>query len=339
MYDPHDPDAPKRLHIYILPEFNIAATMNFLDPFRAANYLEGRQLYSWSYYSEGGGYISASNGAMLQTKTVLEATRELPHMAFVSASWKPLSHNIQKIGGQLRRLATKQIPIGALDTGAFVLARLGLLNDHRATVHYEQIDAFQELFPDIDLCEALFVFDRNRICCAGGVAAAECALHILSEAFGSDLANRAARYIFAHPLRATDARQNPQDKEPLGQSVPSIIREAIHLMERNLETVTAIPMICRELGLSHRHFNRIFRAHVGKTPSQYYRDVRLDRARGLVTQTDLTFSEIAAASGFSSQVYFSRSYRERFGLSPSLDRVEGRIPFEFRAWPMHRRKP
>ena len=81
--------------------------------------------------------------------------------------------------------------------------------------------------------------------------------------------------------------------------------------------------------------DRLFAQYVGRSPVQYYRDIRLDRARGLVTQTTMPLIEIAYASGFSSQVHFSRTYKARFGLPPKKDRINGRIPFEFRAWPMH----
>ena len=106
-------------------------------------------------------------------------------------------------------------------------------------------------------------------------------------------------------------------------------------MEANLEEPISIPELCHQLGKSQRHLSRMFAQCVGKSPVLYYRDIRLDRARGLVTQTDMKLSEIAVASGFSNQVHFSRSYREKFGLSPTQDRIEGRVPFEFRAWPMH----
>jgi AraC family carnitine catabolism transcriptional activator len=108
-------------------------------------------------------------------------------------------------------------------------------------------------------------------------------------------------------------------------------------MEQHLEQTLTIPELCRKVDISQRQLDRLFKQYVGKPPALYYRDIRLDRARGLVTQTDMLMSEIAIASGFSSQVHFSRAYRERFGLPPRSDRVEGRIPFEFRAWPMHRK--
>jgi transcriptional regulator GlxA family with amidase domain len=109
-------------------------------------------------------------------------------------------------------------------------------------------------------------------------------------------------------------------------------------MEENLENALSIPQICKQVRLSQRQLDRLFAQFVRKSPVLYYRDIRLDRARSLVTQTDMQLSEVAVASGFSSQAHFSRAYRERFGLAPRTDRVEGRVPFEFRAWPMHRKK-
>jgi AraC family carnitine catabolism transcriptional activator len=108
-------------------------------------------------------------------------------------------------------------------------------------------------------------------------------------------------------------------------------------MEEHLEQPLTIAQICARVGLSHRQLDRLFARYVRKTPALYYRDIRLDRARGLITQTSLSMIEIAYASGFSSQVHFSRAYKDRFGIAPSKDRIEGRIPFEFRAWPMHRK--
>jgi AraC family carnitine catabolism transcriptional activator len=161
------------------------------------------------------------------------------------------------------------------------------------------------------------------------------ALHIIRHARGETLANSAARYLFHERLRPQGARQNSSTVEPLGSTVPITVRKAIQVMEEHLETALAIPQICQRIGISQRQLDRLFLRFVRQSPAIYYRDIRLDRARGLVTQTEMPLSEVAIASGFSSQVHFSRAYRERFGIAPRRDRIEGRIPFEFRAWPLH----
>ncbi|MEM7320058.1 MAG: helix-turn-helix domain-containing protein, partial [Pseudomonadota bacterium] len=247
----------------------------------------------------------------------------------------PESHFTSELSSVLNRWSRSHVKIGALDTGAFILADAGLLKNRRATVHYEHIDAMIELYPDISVTEDLFVIDGDRFTCCGGLASADLALFLLRDICGEGTANAVARYLFHHNVRGPEISQNPARLEPFGRTTPGALRRAIDLMESNLEHPMSIPEICVALDMSQRQLSRLFATYVGKTPVLYYRDIRLDRARGLVTQTEMKLSEIAVASGFSSQTHFSRAYRERFGLPPRQDRIDGRVPFEFRAWPMH----
>ncbi|MGI9483358.1 MAG: GlxA family transcriptional regulator [Hyphomicrobiales bacterium] len=325
--------------VIVTANFNMAATSGFLDPFRAANYLDGQQHFRWSLISVDGGACMASNGMTIETESLSKVRGELRDLVIVSASWAPEKYTGGQLQSALRRWAREGTPLGAIDTGAFILARAGLLDGMRASVHYEHIDAMNEMFPAVEASEDLFVFDRNRMTCCGGVAAMDFALHIIRRSHGERLANEAARYVFHPSLRPEGSHQNSNPAEPLGPAPPENVRRAIKVMEENLEETIPISEICKRIELSQRQLDRLFAKHVGKTPALYYRDIRLDRARGLVTQTELPLAEVALASGFASHVHFSRAYRERFGLAPRTDRVEGRIPFEFRAWPMHRKKP
>lgn len=324
------------LLILVVPNFNVSATMAFIDPFRAANYLDGRPHFRWHLVSEDGGTCLGSNGISVETKPLSAFGGSNPDLIILSSSWAPEEHASPRVNAALREFSRAGATIGGLDTGAFILAQAGLLNGRKATVHYEHIDAFQELYPKVDVTESLFEFDGNRITCCGGSASVEFGLHILQGIHGATLANAAARYIFHPSLREHASRQQPEG-EPLGSQIPATVKQAIQLMEDHLEEILPIPKICEKIGISHRQLDRLFSAYIQKTPALYYRDIRLDRARGLVTQTQMPMSEIAVASGFASQVHFSRAYRQRFGLPPLKDRVEGRVPFEFRAWPMHRR--
>lgn len=326
-----------RLTLIVTSHFNLAATTGFIDPFRAANYLDGAVHFTWDIASAAGGPCLASNGMTIDTTALVDLRGAPPDMVLISSSWTPEMHFTPHLSSALWRWAHAGVTLGGIDTGAFLLAQSGLLDGRRATVHYEHMDAFGERFPNCRLSEDLYVFDGNRISCAGGAASMDFALQIICAAKGDALANAAARYLFHAAVRPPGTTQNNAPLEPLGNTAPSAVKRAIALMEENLETPLSIAQICARVGISHRQMNRLFAEFVRKTPALYYRDIRLDRARGLVTQTELAMSEIALASGFASQVHFSRAYRERFGLSPSTDRIEGRVPFEFRAWPMHRK--
>jgi transcriptional regulator GlxA family with amidase domain len=331
-------DKPVRLLILVTPNFNMAATAGFIDPFRAANYLDGATRFRWEVCSQDGGTCLASNGMSIFTVKLSDLQDRAFDIVIVSASWTPERHNSTPVHSALWRWARQGATVGAIDTGAFILAEAGLLKDRRATVHYEHIDAMIELFPDVETSEELFVFDGNRITCCGGGAVVDFALHIIQGTHGAELANGAARYVFHQSLRPVGAMQSPGQAEPVGLRAPDVVRRSISIMEQNLEQPLSIPEICQAVDISQRQLNRLFTTYVQKTPKVYYRDIRLDRARGLVTQTEIPLAEVALASGFASQVHFSRAYRARFGLSPREDRVEGRVPFEFRAWPMHRKR-
>ena len=322
--------------ILVTPSFNLAATTSFIDPFRAANYLDGKIRFRWTLASVPGGLCQASNGLVVGTQRLADLLNRMFDIVVMSASWTPETGKTPQLLASLRKWARAGSVIGALDTGAFIVADAGLLQGCRATVHYEHIDAFRELYEDIEVSEDIFVRDEKRFSCSGGIASSDIALQLIRSSFGDALANASAHYIFHPSPRPTGTSQNVMHVEPFGSAFPGAIRQAIAIMEQNLENTLPIPEIVGRIKISHRQFNRLFRRHVGKSPAVYYRDIRLDRARGLVTQTDMRMSEIAIACGFASQVHFSRAYRERFGLSPRGDRVDGRIPFEFRAWPMRR---
>lgn len=327
-----------RLLMVVTPNFNIMATIGLIDPMRAANYLAGETHFKWLFASADGGTVMASNGLSVTTRPFRELDDERFDIVVVSSSWSPESHASPQLLVALRKWARQGVMLGALDTGAFILAEAGLLRGQRATVHYEHIDALTELYDDIEVSETIFTLGKHRFTCCGGTAAADMGLELVRTHCDNALANAAARYIFHPVIRADSAPQNPSTIEPLGHTTPTALRQVIAEMERNLEEPVPIPDLCKRVGLSQRQVSRMFERYVGNTAVVYYRDIRLDRARGLVTQTDMQLSQVAAATGFASQAHFSQAYKERFGIAPRSDRLEGRIPFEFRAWPMHRRR-
>ncbi len=324
--------------VLLLPAFNALATMAFLDPFRAANYLTGSTLYDWDMVSLAGDALSASNGLeVASTRTLQEADAPYDYV-IVSASWAPEAYRDRRLFDWLKQHARRGAALGAIDTGAFVLAFAGLLAGRRATVHYEHIAACRELFPELEITEDLFVIDDERLTCCGGTASSDLALEMIRRRFGLDLANAAARYIFHDRLRAGSEGQDSAIHEPAGYAMPETLRRAIAVMERTLEAPLPLAAIAKRASISQRQLERLFKAHTGVTAVQYYLEVRLDRARSILMQTDLSILEVAVACGFSSREYFARTYRQRFGLAPSQDKLEGRVPFQFRSFPSPNRQ-
>jgi len=324
-----------RIGLLMLDGFNALAMHAFIDPFRCANYLRSMNLYEWVFLGLDGETVRASNGMAVGDLTPIRDLAAELDLLVVNASWNVEQHSQPKLLNFLRAQDKKGVALCGLDTGAFVLGFAGLLKGRRAAVHYEHIAAFRETFRDTQMDEDLFVIDGDRLTCCGGAAASDLALEILRLQQGIDVANAAGRYIFHERLRSGNEGQLPAHSEPIGYAAPQKLREAIVLMERNLEHLLPIGAVARRVDLSQRQLERLFKRHTGVTPVRYYLDVRLDRARGLVTQTELPITDVAIACGFTGGAQFARAYKNRFGIIPSRDRVEGRVPFQFRSFPSH----
>lgn len=324
-----------RIGMLLLPGFNALAMHAFLDPFRAANYLRGQKIYHWQFLSLQGSNVVASNGVEVAATRAIADQPLAFDLILVNASWTPEQFRDERLQSWLRTASRQGTILGGIDTGAFVLADAGLLDHHCAVVHFEHMAAFKELFPAVETEECLYSIDQRRMSCCGGLAAADLALEVIQKQNGIELANAAARYIFQERLRHAGEAQVPQNIEPVGYQLPDKLREAILLMERNIEEPLSQTELASYLSMSQRQLQRLFKRHVGSTPLRYYLNIRLDRARGLVTQTELPIMEIAALCGFLGAEQFSRAYAMRFEITAFKDRVEGRIPFQFRRFSAH----
>lgn len=324
-----------KIGMLLLEGFNSLAMQAFIDPFRSANYLRSSNLYEWQFLGFEQVSVTASNGLSIGDLSDITKASSDYDLLVINASWGVERFAENPLLKWLREVFHKGTTLCGLDTGGFILAYAGLLESKRATVHYEHIAAFRELFPKTTLNEDIFVIDGELLTSCGGLATTDLALEIIRLQQGIELANAASRYIFHERLRAGEEGQLPDTREPVGYSAPTKLREAIIIMERNLEQPLPIGSIAKEIALSQRQLDRVFQKHTGASPVRYYLDVRLDRARGLITQTELPILDVAVACGFTSNAQFSRSYKQRFGLPPSQDRIEGRVPFQFRSFPSY----
>lgn len=324
------------ISVILVPDFNAMATFAFIDPFRAANYLGNEAMFRWRFFSSHSGSLTASNTATVMVEPLSRMREWKTDIGVISSSWTPEAYYADDaLIGAVRRWGRTGVTVCGIDTGAFLMARAGLIEQGRATTHYEHIDSFREVYPKVTCEEDIFVDDGRNLTCGGGVAAVDMALHIIRDRFGSAMANAAARYVLYDRIRQPSERQHATNMVPVGHTTPDKLRHAIELMEEHLEDTLSIPEIAEAVGISQRQLVRLFNQYTNLSVAQYYRNIRLDRGRSLVTQTEMSILSIAVACGFESAEYFSRAYKARFRISPRADRIEGRIPFEYRAWPMH----
>jgi AraC family transcriptional regulator, glycine betaine-responsive activator len=295
---------PERFAFVLVPNFSMIAFASALEPLRIANRMADRELYSWQIVSRAGGPVRASNACLVILCSGLGAERIFDRELF---AW-------------LRRADRAGATIGAVCTGAHLLARAGLLNGHKCTIHWENLPGFVEEFPEIDVTADLFEVDRNRLTCSGGTAALDLMLHLIAARHGQELVTKISEQCLMDRIRQPHDHQRMPYRVRLGIHHAKLIN-AIEMMEANVEEPLDQEMLARYIGLSRRQLERLFRKHLGRTPAQYYLELRLERARHLLYQTTMPVMNVAFATGFVSASHFSTCYRQLYGKTPRAERA------------------
>ena len=221
--------------------------------------------------------------------------------------------------GWLRKESRKGLSIGGLCTATQVLATAGLLDGKKCTIHWENRDSFLEDFPEHLLNASVYTVDGNRYTAAGGVASADLMLHLIGKEFGADLANSVADQMIHTAIRTEKDDQRLSIPTRIGVRHPKLAA-VLDLMQKSLEEPESPSKLASQVGVSTRQLERLFRRYLNRSPKRYYMELRLQKARNLLLQTNMTVINVALACGFSSPSHFSKCYRNHFSNTPYRER-------------------
>jgi transcriptional regulator GlxA family with amidase domain len=298
--------------------FSMIAFTAAIEPLRLANRAAGVPLYQWRLYSADGAPVEASNGVKVSVDHAFAEARDVDSVV-VCAGVDVQSIDHRGLIAALRRLVKFGAAAGAVCTGAYVLAKGGLLDGYRSTIHWENLPGMRADFPDLDLGEDLFEIDRDRFTCAGGTAAADMMLSLITRDHGQKLSASVTEQLIHHRIRDAGERQRVEPRTRPGGAPPKVLR-VVSLMEQSIEQPLAMNEFAARVALSDRQLERLFCKHLGRTPTRHYLSIRLEYACQLLRQTSMPVLSVAMASGFNSASHFSKSYFQHFGHSPTAER-------------------
>src|ERR1041385_8285376 len=319
MFGATSSERPQRIAFILVPNFSMIAFTSAVEPLRLANRTAGKDLYSWRIFSSEGKPIAASNGIVLHPSGDIDQATGYGTAILCSGIEAHLYQDRMLFAG-LRRLDRQGADIGALCTGSHILARAGLLDGYRCTIHWENIAAFAEDFPGIEVTSELFEIDRNRFTCSGGTAPLDMMLNMIALQHGHELATAVSEQFIHERIRDRHDHQRMALTARLGVRHPKLI-QVIQQMEANLEEPLSRGDLADAAGLSSRQMERLFAKYLKKSPARYYVELRLNRARLLLLQTNMSVIDIALACGFVSASHFSKCYRDFFGKTPRRARA------------------
>jgi AraC family transcriptional regulator, glycine betaine-responsive activator len=318
--DGHD---PALLAFLILPGFPMACLTSAIEPLRAANEITGRRAFRWQLVSETGERVRSSAEVGFDPDLALaDLTRA--DFVFIMSSPDGQFRDPKRAEGRLRRLDRAGVPLGAFSGGIFPLARSGLMEGRRCSVHWCYDAAFRAEFPQIEAQSSVITIDRRRHTASGSAAVFELMLGIIADRLGERVMTEVACW-FQHPLmRSAEVRQSvpAHGAGTTADRLPPAVSEAIRLFAQHIEDPIHISDVARAMSISTRQLDRTFKRATGLSPLRYYRAMRLERARQMVRYSNEPMGEIALAVGYTSSAWMARHYREMFGAAPQDERRE-----------------
>ena len=302
----------------LINDFSLIAFSNAIEPLRLANRLAREELYSWKITSETGERVKCSSGFYFDVDSSIHQINNDDYLLFCGG--ENIKKNITKtLINWIRKESRKQIYIGSICTGTYILAKAGIINDVSSTIHWENRESIKEEFEYLNITDSIFTIDKKRFSAAGGTASIDLMLNIISQDHGVNFAKKIADQVLHDSIRTEFDKQLPFIPNRIGVRNPRILN-AIQIMEINIEEPLKPSDIAIELGISLRQLERLFQRFFKLSPKNYYMKIRLQKARHLLLQTEMNVLQIAMATGFTSSSHFSKCYKLQFNIAPFKER-------------------
>lgn len=309
---------PRRFVFVLLDEFTLLSFSSAIESLRIANRLADKALFEWVLVGEGGDTVTCSAGTEFKLDSdFLELNRD--DTVLLCGGVNIQKATTKKLLNWLRRESRRGAIFGGLCTAAYCMAKAGMLDGKRATIHWENQDSFLEEFDEVDLTKSVFVIDGNRMTTAGGTSSIDLMLKLIADQNGEELANAVADQLIYSSIRTDQDTQRLSLPTRIGVRHPKL-SAVIQMMEGNIEEPISPSVLAKDVGMSTRQLERLFRRYLNRSPKRYYMELRLQKARNLLMQTDMSVINVALACGFASPSHFSKCYRAHYDTTPYRER-------------------
>lgn len=321
---PTDDTPPITYAFLLLPGFSPLGFSCALDCLSLANHHpSGRRFYTWRLISEDGKSVASYNGVRFEVDAALPDL-DRNETLIVCAGENAGKGSTKPVLNWLRRETRKGMDYGALSSGTYTLALAGLIGGKRVTTHWEYKTALAEMLPDVIMEDTLYSVDGRVFTTAGGAASMDMMLNRVRNDYGTAIATWVAdQMVYTVPRSHSQGQRMSLQSRPEVRNPKLLL--ALQIMENNLEDPLRPDEISAVVNLSTRQLERLFARYLSTSPKRYYLGLRLDKARNLLRQTDLSVTDVCVACGFQSLSHFSKSYRAAYGNPPGMEASDGKV--------------
>ena len=319
MIKPQQNDKPATIGFLLLQDFSMLAFTACVEPIQMANQLSGETLYQWQVIGVSKTPVKASNGILFTPECTVDDEIDVDAV-FVCAGHRAQLQADPHVVNWLCQIATRGIVLGAVSSGAYLLAKAQTLGDVSCTAHWKYVHSIQKAFPALAIRPGLFKTNGKRYTSAGGTTGLDMFLNEIGSAHGASLALGVADQFNCGHIRVSTDRQRELQTRRITHLQPKLAK-AIVLMEKSISAPQPIDVIARRLHLPTKKLNDLFSYYVNCSAKRYYLQLRLEHARKLLRDSSESVAFIAADCGFASASHFGRRYKARYGHSPRHERA------------------
>jgi transcriptional regulator GlxA family with amidase domain len=301
--------------------FTLCALGNFVDVLRLAADEGDRSrpiLCAWRVLSPTMEPIASSSGIVVQPEERLGDPTRFDYLVVVGGLVDEVENLHPETVRFLARAAAGGVPLVGVCTGTFALHRAGLMQGYRACVSWFHHEDFLERFDGLKpVSDQIFVVDRDRLTCSGGVSAAHLAAFIVKRHLGTARAAKSLHIMIIDEAAA----EEPQPGMPLALVTDdALVRRALLAMQQSIDAPLSIHRVVAQLGVSRRKVERHFRDALGMTPLEADRLIRIEQAKHLLTTTRRSATQIANETGFCDLPHMIKVFRIAEGTTPDAFR-------------------
>jgi transcriptional regulator GlxA family with amidase domain len=224
----------------------------------------------------------------------------------------------------IRSAARRSRRVASVCTGAFLLARAGLLEGRTVTTHWSGTAALAEGHSELTVDpNPIFVRDDDIWTSAGVTSGMDLSLALVEEDLGRRIAVEIARWLVLFLQRpGGQAQFSAQLSAQLAERRP--LRDLQSWIADNLDADLRVETLADRAAMSPRNFARFFRREVGMTPAAYVEELRVERARHLLEEGEDAVDLVSARCGFGTPETMRRAFARRVGASPAQYRARFR---------------
>lgn len=280
--------------------------------------------YNWQFVS-GDSHLVASGEDMFIKATKTSQLNSCPDIVIIfgGASCAPNSDTLLRTARWATRFGAQLI---VLSNAVSALADRGFFTNKTVSTHWDAPETEDECIYGTTFSRSIFEEEGRTITSCGYVATFDVMTNVISEHLGKSVSTKVSEYLVANGVRSADSRQRANLVDRIGTYNVKLLA-AIELMESSLEEALPIGEVADIVGTSQRQLERLFQRHLKQSPSNYYKNIRIEKAKKMVQSTSLSISDISFRSGFNSAAGFSKSYKRKYGVSPSYERtLRGAVP-------------